>query len=39
LEPEEITETRIQQIQNQSILEYLINRKNILAKDSAWEDG
>jgi len=39
LEPEGVTETRAQQLQNQSILEYLIKSKNLPTKDSIWEDN
>jgi hypothetical protein len=38
LEPEAITDTRIRQLRNRSILEYLIKWRKLLAKDSTWED-
>ena len=38
LEPGAITETRTRQLRNQSISEYLIKWKNLLAEDSTWED-
>ena len=38
LEPEEITEIRTRQLQNRSILEYLIKWKNLPIEDSTWED-
>ena len=38
LEPEEITEIRSRQHRNRPISEYLIKWKNLLAKDSTWED-
>ena len=38
LEPEEVTETRTRQLQNQSISEYLIKWKNLPTEDSTWED-
>ena len=38
LEPEVVMETRTQQLQNRSILEYLIKLKNLPAEDSTWED-
>ena len=38
LDPEVITETRIRQLRNQSISEYLIKWKNLPAEDSTWED-
>ena len=38
LEPGVVTETRTRQLQNQSILEYLIKWKNLPAEDSTWED-
>ena len=38
LEPKVITETRILQLRNQSISEYLIKWKNLPAEDSTWED-
>jgi hypothetical protein len=38
LEPEAMTDTRIHQLRNRSILEYLIKWKKLLAEDSMWED-
>ena len=38
LEPEAITDTRIRQLRNRSILEYLIKWRKLLAEDSTWED-
>ena len=38
LEPEAVTETRIRQLRNRSIAEYLIKWKNLPAKDYTWED-
>jgi hypothetical protein len=38
LELEVVTETRIRQLRNQSISEYLIKWKNLPAEDSTWED-
>jgi hypothetical protein len=38
LEPEAITNTRIHQLRNRSISEYLIKWKKMSAKDSTWED-
>ena len=38
LEPKEVTETRTQQLRNQSISKYLIKCKNLPTKDSTWED-
>ena len=38
LDPEVITETRIRQLRNRSISEYLIKWKNLPAEDSTWED-
>jgi hypothetical protein len=38
LEHEAITDTRIHQLRNRSILEYLIKWKKLLAEDSTWED-
>ena len=38
LEPKVITETRIHQLRNQSISEYLIKWKNLPVEDSTWED-
>jgi len=38
LDPEEITETRIRQLRNRSISEYLIKWKNLSAEDSTRED-
>ena len=37
-EPEAVTKTRTQQLQNQSISEYLIKWKNLTTKYSTWED-
>jgi hypothetical protein len=37
LEPEAITDTRIRQLRNRSILEYLIKWKKLCAEDSTWE--
>jgi hypothetical protein len=37
LEPEAITDTRIRQLRNRSISEYLIKWRKLLAKDSTWE--
>ena len=37
-ELEQIIETRTKQLQNQAIIEYLINLKNIPATDLTWED-
>ena len=39
LEPEEIIDTRIRQLRNRSISEYLIKWKNLPAEDSTWEDA
>ena len=36
LEPEAITDTRIHQLRNRSISEYLIKWRKLLAKDSTW---
>ena len=38
LEPKVVTETRIRQLRNRSISEYLIKWKNLPAEDSTWED-
>jgi hypothetical protein len=38
LEPEAITDTRIHQLRNRSISEYLIKWRKLPAKDSTWED-
>jgi hypothetical protein len=38
LDPEVVIETRICQLRNRSISEYLIKWKNLLAEDSTWED-
>jgi hypothetical protein len=38
LEPQVVTETRIRQLINRSISEYLIKWKNLPAEDSTWED-
>ena len=38
LEPEAITDTRIHQLRNRSISEYLIKWRKLLAEDSTWED-
>jgi hypothetical protein len=38
LEPEVITRTRICQLRNRSISEYLIKWKKLPAEDSTWED-
>ena len=38
LEPEAITDTRIHQLRNRSISEYLIKWRKLLAGDSTWED-
>jgi hypothetical protein len=38
LEPELITETRIHQLRNRLISEYLIKWKNLPHEDSTWED-
>ena len=38
LEPEVIIETRILQLRNQSISEYLIKWKNLIEDGSTWED-
>jgi hypothetical protein len=38
LEPEAITNTRILQLRNRSISEYLIKGRKLLAEDSTWED-
>jgi hypothetical protein len=38
LELESITDTRIRQLRNRSILEYLIKWRKLSAEDSTWED-
>ena len=38
LEPEVINETRIHQLRNRSISEYLIKWRNLPTEDSTWED-
>ena len=38
LEHEAITDTRIRQLMNKSISEYLIKLRKLPAKDSTWED-
>jgi hypothetical protein len=38
LEPEAITDTRIRQLRNRSISEYLIKWRKLPAEDSTWED-
>jgi hypothetical protein len=38
LEPETITNTRIRQLRNRSISEYLIKWRKLPAEDSTWED-
>ena len=38
LDPEVVTETRIRQLRNRSISEYLIKWKNLQVEDSTWED-
>ena len=38
LEPEAVTETRIRQLRNRSISEYLIKWKNLPTEDSTWDD-
>jgi hypothetical protein len=38
LEPKAITDTRIRQLRNRSISEYLIKWRKLLAEDSTWED-
>ena len=38
LDPKVITETRIYQLRNRSISEYLIMWKNLAIEDSTWED-
>jgi hypothetical protein len=38
LEPEAITDTRIHQLRNRSILEYLIKWRKLPVEDSTWED-
>ena len=38
LDPKAVTETRIHQLRNRSISEYLIKWKNLPTEDSTWED-
>jgi hypothetical protein len=38
LEPKSITDTRIFQLRNRSISEYLIKWRKLPAEDSTWED-
>jgi hypothetical protein len=38
LDPEAIIDTRIHQLRNRSILEYLIKWRKLSSKDSTWED-
>jgi hypothetical protein len=38
LEPEAITDTRIYQLRNRSISEYLIKWRKLSTEDSTWED-
>ena len=38
LEPEAITDTRIRQLRNRSISEYLLKWRKLSAEDSTWED-
>jgi hypothetical protein len=38
LEPEAITDTRIRQLRNRSISEYLIKWRKLMAEGSTWED-
>jgi hypothetical protein len=38
LDPEVVIETRICQLRNQSISEYLIKWKSLPTEDSTWED-
>ncbi len=38
LEPEAIIETRIKQLRNRAITEYLIQWKNLPLEDATWED-
>jgi hypothetical protein len=38
LDPEAITDTRIRQLRNRSISEYLIKWRKLSTKDSTWED-
>jgi hypothetical protein len=38
LDPEAIIDTRIHQLRNRSISEYLIKWRKLLAEDSTWED-
>ena len=39
LEPEAITDTRIHQLRNRSISEYLIKWRKLPSEDSTWEDA
>jgi hypothetical protein len=38
LEPKSITDTRLRQLRNRSISEYLIKWRKLPAEDSTWED-
>jgi hypothetical protein len=38
LEPETILETRIKQLKNRAIVEYLVKWKNLLVEEATWED-
>jgi hypothetical protein len=38
LEPETILETRIKQLRNRAITEYLVKWKNLLVEEVTWED-
>ena len=38
LDPESIIETRIHQLRNKSISEYLVKWRKLSAEDSTWED-
>jgi hypothetical protein len=38
LDPEAITDTRIRQLRNRSISEYLFKWRKLPAEDSTWED-
>jgi hypothetical protein len=38
LEPEAITDTRIHQLRNRSISEYLVKWSKLFVEDSTWED-
>jgi hypothetical protein len=38
LEPETILETRIKQLRNRAITEYLVKWKNLLVEEATWED-